>query len=46
MGGRLRVKREFHDLLGIVLAFEVLAWNEAARGHWEAAATMLRKEGR
>ncbi|MFJ7215384.1 ATP-binding protein [Amycolatopsis sp. NPDC098790] len=37
----LRVKREFHDLLGIVLAIEVLAWNEAARGHWEPAATML-----
>ncbi|MGW4526652.1 ATP-binding protein [Amycolatopsis sp. NPDC004378] len=37
----LRVKREFHDLLGIVLAIEVLAWNEAARGRWEPAATML-----
>ncbi|MGW5719423.1 ATP-binding protein [Amycolatopsis sp. NPDC003865] len=37
----LRVKRKFHDLLGIVLAIEVLAWNEAARGHWEPAATML-----
>lgn len=37
----LRVKRKFHDLLGIVLAIELLAWNEAARGHWEPAATML-----
>jgi predicted ATPase/DNA-binding CsgD family transcriptional regulator len=37
----LRVKRKFHDLLGIVLAIEVLAWTESARGHWEAAATML-----
>ncbi|SFW75881.1 ATP-binding protein [Amycolatopsis australiensis] len=37
----LRVKREFHDLLGIVLAIEVLAWTEAARGRWEPAATML-----
>ncbi|MCR6483173.1 LuxR C-terminal-related transcriptional regulator [Amycolatopsis sp. OK19-0408] len=37
----LRVKREFDDLLGIALAIEVLAWNEAAQGHWEPAATML-----
>ena len=37
----LRVKRKFHDLLGIVLAIEALAWTEAARGHWEPAATML-----
>lgn len=37
----LRVKREFDDLLGIALAIEVLAWNEAAREQWESAATML-----
>ncbi|HEY3481780.1 MAG TPA: LuxR C-terminal-related transcriptional regulator, partial [Streptomyces sp.] len=37
----LRLKREFDDLLGIALAIEVLAWNEAAREHWEPAATML-----
>ncbi|RSM42697.1 LuxR family transcriptional regulator [Amycolatopsis balhimycina DSM 5908] len=37
----LRVKSTFHDLLGIVLAIEVLAWTEAAREHWEPAATML-----
>ncbi|MEV6872046.1 LuxR C-terminal-related transcriptional regulator [Amycolatopsis sp. NPDC051128] len=37
----LRVKSMFHDLLGIVLAMEVLAWTEAAREHWEPAATML-----
>ncbi|WIV53248.1 ATP-binding protein [Amycolatopsis nalaikhensis] len=37
----LRVKSTFHDLLGIVLAIEVLAWNEAARERWEPAATML-----
>jgi predicted ATPase/DNA-binding CsgD family transcriptional regulator len=37
----LRVKREFNDLLGIVLAIEVLAWTEAARAHWEPAATLL-----
>ncbi|MFI5588477.1 ATP-binding protein [Amycolatopsis sp. NPDC051758] len=37
----LRVKSTFHDLLGIVLAIEVLAWNDAARERWEPAATML-----
>jgi predicted ATPase/DNA-binding CsgD family transcriptional regulator len=37
----LRVKSTFHDLLGIVLAIEVLAWTEAARERWEPAATML-----
>lgn len=37
----LRIKRPFNDLLGMVLAVEVLAWTEAAQGRWEAAATML-----
>lgn len=37
----LRVKRTFNDLLGLVLAIEVLAWNEAARGAAERAATLL-----
>ncbi|WP_290056114.1 helix-turn-helix transcriptional regulator, partial [Amycolatopsis solani] len=37
----LRVKSTFHDLLGIVLAIEALAWTEAARERWEPAAIML-----
>ncbi len=37
----LRIKRTFNDLLGIVLAVEVLAWTEAAREDWERAATLL-----
>ncbi|RSD10496.1 hypothetical protein EIY87_37240 [Amycolatopsis eburnea] len=37
----LRVKSTFHDLLGIVLAIEALAWTEAAREQWEPAAVML-----
>jgi predicted ATPase/DNA-binding CsgD family transcriptional regulator len=37
----LRVKRTFNDLLGMVLSIEVLAWNAAARGAAERAATLL-----
>lgn len=37
----LRIKRTFHDLLGIVLAIEVLAWIAASRGNAERAATLL-----
>ena len=37
----VRIKQEFHDLLGIVLAIEVLAWTAAAQRRWEQAATML-----
>jgi predicted ATPase/DNA-binding CsgD family transcriptional regulator len=37
----LRVKRTFNDLLGMVLAVEVLAWNAAARGAAARAATLL-----
>ncbi|CAM3587280.1 LuxR C-terminal-related transcriptional regulator [Kibdelosporangium persicum] len=37
----LRIKREFKDQLGIVLAVEVLAWTEAAHANWDRAATML-----
>lgn len=37
----LRVKRTFNDLLGLVLAIEVLAWNATARGAAERAATLL-----
>ncbi len=37
----LRVKRAFNDLLGLVLAIEVLAWNAAARGSAERAAVLL-----
>ncbi|SMC47345.1 LuxR C-terminal-related transcriptional regulator [Kibdelosporangium aridum] len=37
----LRIKRDFKDLLGIVLAIEVLAWTEAAQANWDRAATML-----
>jgi len=37
----LRIKRNFNDLLGIVLAVEVLAWTAAARQDWPRAATLL-----
>lgn len=37
----LRIKRSFHDLLGIVLALEVLAWISASRGDAGRAATLL-----
>ncbi|MDX3663936.1 LuxR C-terminal-related transcriptional regulator [Streptomyces sp. ID05-26A] len=37
----LRIKRSFHDLLGIVLALEVLAWISASQGNAERAATLL-----
>ncbi|MGW6933064.1 ATP-binding protein [Lentzea sp. NPDC054927] len=37
----LRVKRTFHDLLGIVLAIEVLAWIAASQGNAVRAATLL-----
>ncbi|MCS7476404.1 LuxR C-terminal-related transcriptional regulator [Umezawaea endophytica] len=37
----LRVKRTFDDLLGMVLAIEVLAWSAAGRGAAERAATLL-----
>ncbi|MEU0883232.1 LuxR C-terminal-related transcriptional regulator [Lentzea sp. NPDC005914] len=37
----LRIKRSFHDLLGIVLAIEVLAWIAASQGNVVRAATLL-----
>lgn len=37
----LRIKRTFHDLLGIVLAIEVLAWIAASEGNAVRAATLL-----
>ncbi|HEX8870039.1 MAG TPA: LuxR C-terminal-related transcriptional regulator [Lentzea sp.] len=37
----LRIKRTFHDLLGIVLAIEVLAWIAASQGNAVRAATLL-----
>ncbi|HEX7302700.1 ATP-binding protein [Lentzea sp.] len=37
----LRIKRTFHDLLGIVLALEVLAWIAASQGNAARAATLL-----
>jgi DNA-binding CsgD family transcriptional regulator len=37
----LRIKRTFNDLLGIVLAIEVLAWSAAAGGATERAALLL-----
>ncbi len=37
----LRIKRTFDDLLGMVLAIEVLAWTEAALRHWVRSATLL-----
>ncbi|WP_329787101.1 LuxR C-terminal-related transcriptional regulator [Lentzea sp. DG1S-22] len=37
----LRIKRSFHDLLGIVLAIEVLAWISASQGDAVRATTLL-----
>jgi non-specific serine/threonine protein kinase len=37
----LRIKRTFNDLLGIVLAVELIAWSTAARGEATRAATLL-----
>ncbi len=37
----LRIKRRFNDLLGMVLAIEVLAWTESSLRHWVRAATLL-----
>jgi predicted ATPase/DNA-binding CsgD family transcriptional regulator len=37
----LRIKRTFNDLLGMVLALEVLAWSAAAAGTAERAALLL-----
>jgi len=37
----VRIKRNFNDLLGIVLAIELLAWIAAAEALWERAATLL-----
>lgn len=37
----LRMKRSFHDLLGIVLATELLAWISASQGDAVRAATLL-----
>ncbi|MBP2476499.1 non-specific serine/threonine protein kinase [Crossiella equi] len=37
----LSTKREFHDLLGIVLAVELLAWIAAAEGQADRAAVLL-----
>ncbi len=37
----LQISQEFNDLLGIVLAIELLAWTDAAQERWERAATML-----
>ncbi|MDX8050097.1 LuxR C-terminal-related transcriptional regulator [Lentzea sp. BCCO 10_0798] len=37
----LRIKSSFHDLLGIVLALEVLAWISASQGDAVRAATLL-----
>ncbi|MEU7480335.1 LuxR C-terminal-related transcriptional regulator [Lentzea sp. NPDC042327] len=37
----LRIKRTFHDLLGIVLGMEVLAWIAASQGNARRAATLL-----
>ncbi|WP_083267757.1 ATP-binding protein [Lentzea guizhouensis] len=37
----LRIKRSFHDLLGIVLGMEVLAWIAASQGNAARAATLL-----
>ncbi|SDK32233.1 non-specific serine/threonine protein kinase [Lentzea albidocapillata subsp. violacea] len=37
----LRIKRSFHDLLGIVLAIELLAWISASQGNAVRAATLL-----
>lgn len=37
----LEIKRAFHDLLGIVLAIELLAWTAAAQGQARRAAALL-----
>jgi predicted ATPase/DNA-binding CsgD family transcriptional regulator len=37
----LRIKRFFHDTLGLALALDVLAWTTAARGEGERAAVLL-----
>jgi non-specific serine/threonine protein kinase len=37
----LRIKRFFHDTLGLALALDVLAWTAAARGEGERAAVLL-----
>ncbi|SES12292.1 non-specific serine/threonine protein kinase [Lentzea albida] len=37
----LRIKRTFHDLLGIVLSIEILAWISASQGNAGRAATLL-----
>jgi len=37
----LRIKRFFHDTLGLALAFDVLAWTATARGAGERAAVLL-----
>ena len=37
----LRIKRTFNDLVGVVLAIEVLAWSAAASGAAERAALLL-----
>jgi non-specific serine/threonine protein kinase len=37
----LRIKRFFHDALGLALALDVLAWTAAARGEGDRAAVLL-----
>ena len=37
----IKIKRFFHDTLGLALALDVLAWTTAAKGHAERAATLL-----
>ncbi|MEU0403712.1 LuxR C-terminal-related transcriptional regulator [Streptomyces sp. NPDC006197] len=37
----LRIKRFFHDTLGLALVLEVLAWTAVAKGDAERAATLL-----
>ncbi len=37
----LRIKRFFHDTLGLAFALDVLAWTAAARGEGERAAVLL-----
>ncbi|MFF8605655.1 ATP-binding protein [Streptomyces sp. NPDC015346] len=37
----LRIKRSFHDTLGLALVLEVLAWTTVAKGEAERAATLL-----
>jgi DNA-binding CsgD family transcriptional regulator len=41
----LRIKRTFHDLLGIVLSIEILAWISASQGNAGRAATLLGATG-